>query len=519
MLAYKEVVMYPMQGVRHTLRIGIITCVIMVVLSTPSAFGQSATLTLLTVNDVYEVAPVQGQGGLAELMTLLRAERATATHHLTTVNGDFLSPSLMSSLFRGAHMVALFNALGVDVVVFGNHEFDFGPEVTQQRMAESAFAWLGTNVLGPDGKPFGGALTTMTRQVGELTVGFFGLLTPETAQLSSPGPTVTFAPVVPTAQAAVERLRQAGADVIIALTHLTIAEDRAVAQQVPGISVILGGHEHHPITWYEGGTLIHKSGYDARYLGRIDLVMEKKVTEKGPQVTVTPSWRMIANRGVPPDSGVAAEVARYTAALDQELAQPLGQTQTTLNSQSAEVRTRETTMGNLIADALREALQADVALTNGGGIRGDRLYDAGTTLTRRDIRRELPFGSVGVLLALSGADLLTALENGVSQVEAKAGRFPQVSGMHFVYNPDQPAGRRVVAVQVGGKPLDPAATYRVATNDFMLQGGDGYSSLSKGKALIDASGGTLMATTVMGYIAAKSTVAPQIEGRIVARRE
>src|SRR6266851_7794748 len=80
------------------------------------ALGQSATLTLLTVNDVYEVAPVQGQGGLAELLTLLRAERATATHHLTTVNGDFLSPSLMSSLFRGAHMVALFNALGVDVV-------------------------------------------------------------------------------------------------------------------------------------------------------------------------------------------------------------------------------------------------------------------------------------------------------------------------------------------------------------------------------------------------------------------
>src|SRR6266581_1288955 len=180
-------------------------------------------------------------------------------------------------------------------------------EVRQMRKAKTAFAWLGTNVLGPDGKPFGGALATMTRQVGELTVGFLGLLTPETVQLSSPGPTVTFAPVVPTAQAAVERLRQAGADVIIALTHLTIAEDRALAQQVPGISVILGGHDHEPITWYEGGTLIHKAGSDAHYLGRIDLTMEKKVTEKGAQVTVTPSWRMIANRGVTPDPGVAAE--------------------------------------------------------------------------------------------------------------------------------------------------------------------------------------------------------------------
>ncbi len=507
------------QGVRRTLGLGIITCVIVVALSTTSASGQSATLTLLTVNDVYEIAPVQGQGGLAELMTLLRAERATATHHLTTVNGDFLSPSLMSSMFKGAQMVALFNALRVDMVVFGNHEFDLDPEVTQQRIAESTFPWLGTNVLGPDGKPFGGSLATMTRQVGELTVGFFGLLTPETAELSRYGSAVTLAPVVPTARAAVEELRKAGADVIIALTHLTIAEDRAVAQQVSGISVILGGHEHNPITWYESGTLIQKSGYDAHYLGRIDLVIEKKATEKGPQVTVTPSWRMIANRGVPPDASVAPVVAQYTAALDQELAQPVGQTQTALNSRTDAVRTQETTMGNLIADALRAALQADVALTNGGGIRGNRLYDAGSTLTRRDIRQELPFGSVGVLLTLSGADLMAALENGVSQVEAKAGRFPQVSGLHFVYNPDKPVGSRVVAVQVGGKALDPTATYRVATNDYMLQGGDGYSSLSKGKALVDASGGTLMATTVMGYIAAKGTVAPQIEGRIVARRE
>jgi 2',3'-cyclic-nucleotide 2'-phosphodiesterase (5'-nucleotidase family) len=471
------------------------------------------------VNDVYEITPVQGKGGLAELMTLLRAERATATHHLTTVNGDFLSPSVMSALLKGAQMVALFNTLGVDAVVFGNHEFDFGPEVTQQRMTEAKFLWFGTSVLGPDGKPFGGALATTTRQVGEFTIGLFGLLTPEAARLSSPGPTVTFAPVVPAAKTAVEALRQAGADVIIALTHLSIAEDRDLAQQVSGISVILGGHDHEPITWYEGGTLILKTGSDAHFLGRIDLTMEKKVTEKGPQVTVTPSWRMIANRGVTPDPGVAVEVARYTAILDQELGQPVGQTQMALNSQTGEVRTRETTMGNLIADALREALQADVALVNGGGIRGNRLYEAGTTLTRRDVLQELPFGNPGVLVELSGADLLAALENGVSQVENKAGRFPQVSGLQLTYNPGKPAGSRVLDVQVGGKALDRTATYRVATNDFLLKGGDGYSSLSKGKVLIDASGGTLIATTVMRFITARGAVAPQVEGRIVARQE
>ena len=200
------------------------------------------------------------------------------------------------------------------------------------------------------------------------------------------------------------------------------------------------------------------------------------------------------------------------------MGQPVGQTQTALNSQTAEVRTRETTMGNLIADALREALQADVALVNGGGIRGNRLYEAGTTLTRRDILQELPFGNAGVLRAV-GADLLAALENGVSQVENKAGRFPQVSGLRLTYNPGTPAGSRVLDVQIGGKALDYTVTYRVATSDFLLKGGDGYSSLSKGKVLIDVSGGSLVATTIMRYITTKGSVAPQVEGRIVARQE
>jgi 2',3'-cyclic-nucleotide 2'-phosphodiesterase (5'-nucleotidase family) len=359
----------------------------------------------------------------------------------------------------------------------------------------------------------------MTRQVGDLTIGLFGLLTPETARLSSPGPTVTFTPLVPTAQTAVAALRQAGADVIIALTHLSMAEDRVLAQQVPGISVILGGHDHEPITWYEGETLIFKAGSDAHYLGRIDLAMEKKGTEKGPRVTVTPSWRMLANRGVPPEPGVAAEVARYTATLDQELSQPVGQTRTALDSQTAEVRTRETTMGNLVAEALRETLQADVALVNGGGIRGNRLYEAGMTLTRRDILQELPFGNPAVLVELSGADLLAALENGVSQVEHKAGRFPQVTGLRLTYNPGKPAGSRVLDVQVGDKTLDRTATYRVATSDFLLKGGDGYSSLRQGKVLIDASGGTLIATIVMRYITTQGSVAPQVDGRIIARQE
>ena len=120
-------------------------------------------------------------------------------------------------------------------------------------------------------------------------------------------------------------------------------------------------------------------------------------------------------------------------------------------------------------------------MSNGGGIRGDRTYPADTVLTRKDILTELPFGNVTVLAEISGAGLLAALENGVSQVEDGAGRFPQVSGLSFTYDPARPAGSRIVAVAVGGAALDPARSYRLATNDYLLGGGDGYASLQAGQ--------------------------------------
>jgi 2',3'-cyclic-nucleotide 2'-phosphodiesterase (5'-nucleotidase family) len=182
------------------------------------------------------------------------------------------------------------------------------------------------------------------------------------------------------------------------------------------------------------------------------------------------------------------------------------------------VRLKESAVGNLIADAIRDATKADVAITNGGGIRGDRTYAAGTTLTRKDVLTELPFGNVTVTMDITGADLRAALEEGVSLVEDVAGRFPHVSGMSFTFDARRPRGNRVLQVTIGGKPLDPAAIYRVATNEYMMAGGDGYASLKKGRPVLDASGGPLMANVVMDYIAARGSVTPAVEGRIVEQK-
>ena len=176
-----------------------------------------------------------------------------------------------------------------------------------------------------------------------------------------------------------------------------------------------------------------------------------------------------------------------------------------------------TAIGNLIADALRAQTQSDVAIVNGGGIRGNKQYPAGTELTRRDILTELPFGNRTVKLAVTGDMIKAALENGVSDVANAAGRFPQVSGLTFTADLMRPVGQRVDNIMIGGKPLDPAASYTLATNDYMAGGGDGYVALEAGTPLLAVRDGKLMANDVMAYIAAQKTVAPKVEGRIGIR--
>jgi 2',3'-cyclic-nucleotide 2'-phosphodiesterase (5'-nucleotidase family) len=306
---------------------------------------------------------------------------------------------------------------------------------------------------------------------------------------------------------------------VVALTHLSLAEDRQLVREVIGIDVILGGHDHDPMQIYEGGALIFKVGFDAHYLGVVQLEIEKTQGQRGPQVRILPrEWRLVSTAGVAPDPQIAALVKTHEDKLDTALLVPVGKTNVALDSRRAAVRRQETAIGNMISDAIREFTKADAAITNGGGIRGDRTYEAGATLTRKDVLTELPFGNLTMLLEISGADLRMALEESLSQVEDLAGRFPHLSGMKLVFDARRPKMDRIVSVEIGGKPLDPRATYRVAVNEYIAGGGDGYTSLKKGKSIIDASAATLMANVVMDYITANGTIAPAVEGRIVEQK-
>jgi 2',3'-cyclic-nucleotide 2'-phosphodiesterase (5'-nucleotidase family) len=172
-------------------------------------------------------------------------------------------------------------------------------------------------------------------------------------------------------------------------------------------------------------------------------------------------------------------------------------------------------MGNLIADAIRTATGADIAITNGGSIRGNRSYPAGHVISRRDILGELPFGNRTVLVEITGRDLKDAVENGVSDIDNRGGRFPHVSGLAVTIDTRKPAGSRVVRLEHNGKPVDPTAKYKVASNDFLLSGGDGYVTLGRGRTLIGKTDGRLLADIVMSHIRTLGTVETKVEGRVV----
>jgi 5'-nucleotidase len=457
--------------------------------------------------------PMDGgkSGGLARVATLREKVVTESPNTLFLLAGDTISPSVASTVFKGEQMIAAWNALGLDYAALGNHEFDFGPDTLLARMKESKFVWLGSNVIDRrTNKPFGGTPPYVVRKFNGVKIGLFGLLTPDTATSSKPGANVRFVKPVLAARNIVRRLRQEGAQVIIAITHLAMSEDKELARRVPQIDVIVGGHEHELLQSHAGRAPIFKWGSDARTLGRIDLNIST-LTRK----VVSIDWTGIPVTSAITDNLAATSViAEYEKKLDAALGQTLGKTSVELDARSIANRTRETNLGNLVADAFRQAVSADVALLNGGSIRANTTLKEGP-ITKRDAVAILPFGNPVVKIEVKGAALRAALENGVSRIveEEESGRFPQVSGLSFTFDGRNPPGSRVVEVLIKGQPLDEKKNYSLALAAYLFNGGDGYSMFNGARLLVDAESAQIDSAILANAITSAGTVSPQIEKR------
>jgi 5'-nucleotidase/UDP-sugar diphosphatase len=487
--------------------------VALIVMST-AALAETVNITFLLTNDIDKFAGEEKRGGIGRLNAVVKAERAKG--HVVYVHaGDTISPSLLSGLDKGEHMIALFNMAPPDAFTPGNHEYDFGPEVFLKRMGEARFPLLAANLRDPQGNLIPNFADTLMIERGGVKIGIAGLTNDDSYAVSSPG-NLKIGNAVEAGLAAAKQLRDDGADLVVALTHSGRAEDNEMLAS-HAFDLILSGHDQDLLVQYDGRTAMAESYEQADYIIALDVAVDVEVTDGKRSLTWHPNFRIIDSATVTSDPETQAKIAELQAELGKELAVAIGSSTTPLDSRRATVRTGEAAIGNLIADASRAAVGADIAITNGGGIRGNKEYAAGSKITRGDVLTELPFGNKNVKVEITGKAVQAALENGVSQVEKVAGRFPQVSGLSFIYDPSKPPGERIVSVSIAGAPLDPAKTYTLATNDYMLGGGDGYTALKDAKVILNARDAKLLANDVMVYVRDKGEVAPKVEGRIVSK--
>jgi 2',3'-cyclic-nucleotide 2'-phosphodiesterase (5'-nucleotidase family) len=481
------------------------------------AFGQAPkpNFTLLLVNDIYKFGGENGRGGYARVAAIAKAERARGVPVFFAHGGDCYSPSLMSGFDQGAHIVALQNMIGLDAFVPGNHEFDFGKDVYFRRIAEQNYPTFAANIRDAFGNPLANHEDSRLFELGGVKVGVIGLALDTTPLLSQSGD-LKFSPHMEALRREAAELRQRGAEFLIALTHTDRAGDDEIVRSRL-VDVLLTGHDHDLAVAYDGRTVMVESSEEGNYVTAIDISVSFTGEGRERRATWTPVFRVNDSRAFEPDPDVQRVVAALEAELTRELDVVLGTLTEELDSRTASLRSSETSMGNLIADAIKLSARADIAITNGGGIRGNRLYPKGHSFSRRDALSELPFGNATTMVEITGRDIIDALENGVSQLEQRAGRFPQVSGLNFEVDSKAAPGSRIGKVMANGQPLDPDRRYKVATNNFLMQGGDGYEALTRGKTLIGVTDGKLMANELMIHARRLGTIGMKVEGRIVIR--
>ncbi len=481
------------------------------------ALGQNVRVTILHVNDVYQFAPVDGgrRGGLARLLTLKKAALAENPNTIFTLGGDTVSPSVETRTYKGAQMIDAWNMVGIDYAVFGNHEFDIKTPELLARMKESKFTWLGANIVDTKtGRIFADTPPFVIREIGGVKIGFIGLLLPETKQTSSMDDSLNVTDYCTVAKQLVAEMRSGkGVNAVVGLTHLSMAQDRELARCAK-FDLILGGHEHSLLQSSSNGTPIFKMTADAREMGKFSLNFNAAKQLESLDWEIVPVTDKIA------DAPEFAPVFEKYRGLLEQLAVPVGATSVRLDALSVSCRTKETNIGNFIADAYRGAVGADVGFVNGGSIRADLTYEPGV-LTKRDVLSLLPFNNPIVKVELTGKVLKQIIEHGVARSapgeDGEPGRFPQISGMRFEYDVKRPAGSRVTSVTVGGKPLDETKIYSVATSDFLVSRfGDGYTMFKDGKRLNSAATAPKDSDVFEAAIKAapNATISPSFDGRI-----
>lgn len=474
---------------------------------------EAEEIIILHTNDMhakYEEGTYDGMG-FAKLAAKIKEIREKNENVLLLDAGDGLHGMPLATLSEGETIVNLMNLMGYDVMVPGNHDFNYGYDRLLELKDIAEFDMIAGNVVKEDGtRDFE---SYIIKEFGDVKVGIFGIATPETKYKSSPKNTegVEFEDPVEVAKKLVQELQEKEVDIIIGLTHLGLDEDsedtsEKIAQEVEGIDVIVDGHSH---TILEEGkmvkdTLIVQTHEHTKNLGIVTLKIEEgKIVEKEATLFTKEEAADLEE-----NEEVKTLIEELYAGLKDELERVIGETKSLLDGERANVRAGETNLGNLLTDIMREIGEADVALTNGGGIR-DSIVEGEITVNH--IIKAFPFENYLVVIEVEGIDILNALEHGTDAYPELKGAFPHVSGMTYKIDLSKEIGNRITDVKIGDEDLDINKVYKLATNNFLRDGGDDYTMFEGKKLVIEKEA---LNELLIKYIEEQGVIDYEVEGRI-----
>jgi 5'-nucleotidase len=463
-------------------------------------------------------------GGTARLISAIKEARGRHENTILLDGGDQFQGTLFYNLYKGKVAAGMMNALEYDGMAVGNHEFDDGPETLRDFMEAVDFPVLMANAhisLEPALRDIL-QKSTIVEKGGE-KIGLIGVVTEDVKDLSSPGDNIIFTDAINAVQSEVRVLKAKGVNKIILLSHSSYAIDKEIAANTDGVDVIVGGHDNALLsntnkravgpypTVVNDVQIIQAYAY-GKYLGELNLVFDDAgnvISAEGEPILIDSS--------VEEDPQIVTRLDILEKPINKLKETQVGNVSVSLNGDRAVCRVQECDMGNMIADAMRDAVidkGYTIALANSGGIRAS--LDAGD-VTLGEVMTILPFQNTLSTFKVTGKQLLTAIENGVSEVEDVAGRFPQVSGMRFTFDASKPAnGGRVTSIDIdedgSWMPLDLNKTYGMVSNNFIRGGGDGYKVFRSASDIYDF--GPDLAEVVADYIGANPGYSGYTDGRI-----
>ncbi|MEP7705992.1 5'-nucleotidase C-terminal domain-containing protein [Paraglaciecola sp. 25GB23A] len=476
------------------------------------AWGSPAPINKISLVFAANMPEISSSNAMsyAKLASLLALSRQEDEYTVFVFGGGSLGPSPLSSLDRGSHIIDILNTLEPDMMAISKREFSYYEDELTLRSYEAAFPFISTNLFDPLTKGnLEGVNTNLLIEKGGIKIGFISILDEAVVQeyllqrvkVEEPKELIN---------QQIKQLKRQGADLIV----LIYSQEK---------------------DYYPELLAAKKINFALRLSSAEDLQSEAKeslniftVANKHPVRQLSLSWPVdspaelqIEDNDIVPlslldDSKMVLLIDEYKRRLNRLLNQSIGQLTEPMQTLRELVRTQEIAFGNFIADSLKEATNADIAIINSGVIRGDKNYQADSIITRADIVRELPFRSHVAVVTITGQQLLLALENGVSEVEFAKGRFPQVAGITFTYKAKHPFGSRIQSILINGQVLQPTKQYVLATTDYLVQGGDGYTTLSMTQnKSITTQDTPLLSDIVIRAIQTKQRIAPKVEGRIV----